>query len=149
MAKADQFLSDKGYKDMKAVNYDEYGNLANLTYVRKQGDTLIYPEKISVRAGLDTGEVTGFQASDFVNEHKDQRNIPKARLTAEQARKKLNPDFEESYVRKSLIENEFSKEVLCYEFGGRINGTRYRIYINADTGMEEAVEEIKPVNATS
>ncbi|MCM3171431.1 germination protein YpeB [Paenibacillus sp. MER 99-2] len=149
MTKAEHFLADKGYKDMKAVNYDEYGNLANLTYVRKQGDTLIYPEKISVRAGLDTGEVTGFQASDFVNEHKDQRNIPKARLTAEQARKKLNPDFEENYARKSLIENEFSKEVLCYEFGGRINGTRYRIYINADTGTEEAVEEIKPVNATS
>ncbi|WP_440109880.1 germination protein YpeB [Paenibacillus sp. QZ-Y1] len=149
MAKADQFLSNKGYKDMKAVNYDEYGNLGNLTYVRKQGDTLIYPEKMSVRVGLDTGEVTGFQASDFVYEHNDQRKIPKAHLTVEQARKKLNPDFKESYGRKSLIENELSKEVLCYEFGGRINGSKYRIYINADTGVEEAVEEVKPVNATS
>lgn len=149
MEQADQFLVNKGYKDMKAVNYDEFGNLANLTYVRKQGDTLIYPEKMSVRVGLDTGEVTGFQASDYVYEHNDKRQIPKAKLTADQARKKLNSDFKENYVRKSLIENEYSKEVLCYEFGGRINGSRYRIYINADTGMEEAVEEIKPVNATS
>lgn len=149
MAKADQFLMNKGYKDMKAVNYDEYGNLGNLTYVRKQGDTLIYPEKMSVRVGLDTGEVTGFQASDFVYEHNDKRKIPKATLTEQQARKKLNSEFEENYVRKSLIENDYSKEVLCYEFGGKINGSRYRIYINANTGMEEAVEEIKPVNATS
>ncbi|MGN7413678.1 germination protein YpeB [Paenibacillus sp. SAF-068] len=149
MAKADQFLTNKGYKDMKAVNYDEFGNLGNLTYVRKQGDTLIYPEKMSVRVGLDTGEVTGFQASDFVYEHNDKRKIPKATLTEQQARQKLNSDFEENYVRKSLIENDYSKEVLCYEFGGKINGSRYRIYINANTGIEEAVEEIKPVNATS
>ncbi|KAF4319694.1 hypothetical protein G195_006974 [Phytophthora kernoviae 00238/432] len=144
-----QFLSNKGYKDMKAVNYDEFGNLGNLTYVRKQGDTLIYPEKMSVRVGLDNGDVTGFQASDFVYEHQKKREIPKATLTVEQARKKLNPEFEESYVRKSLIKNDYSKEVLCYEFGGRINGTKYKIYINADTGMEEAVEEIKPVNETT
>jgi spore germination protein len=149
MNQADHFLENKGYKDMKAVNYDEFGNLANLTYVRKQGDTLIYPEKMSVRVGLDTGEVIGFQASDFVYEHNDKRQIPKAKLTAEQARKRLNSDFKENYVRKSLIENEYSKEVLCYEFGGRINGSRYRIYINANTGTEEAVEEIKPVNAAS
>ncbi|WP_458460980.1 germination protein YpeB [Paenibacillus sp.] len=149
MAKADQFLTNKGYKDMKAVNYDEYGNLGNLTYVRKQGDTLIYPEKMSVRVGLDTGEVTGFQASDFVYEHNDKRKVPKATLTEQQARQKLNSEFKESYVRKSLIENDYSKEVLCYEFGGKINGSRYRIYINANTGIEEAVEEIKPVNASS
>lgn len=149
MAKADQFLSNKGYKDMQAVNYDEYGNLGNLTYVRKQGDTLIYPEKVSVRVGLDTGEVTGFQASEFVYEHNDKRKIPKAGLTVQQARQKLNSEFKENYARKSLIENDYSKEVLCYEFGGRINGSRYRIYINANTGVEEAVEEVKPVNATS
>ena len=89
MAKADQFLVNKGYKDMKAVNYDEYGNLANLTYVRKQGDTLLYPEKMSVRVGLDTGDVTGFQASDYVYEHQKQRQIPKAALTEAQARKSL------------------------------------------------------------
>ncbi|UPK41946.1 germination protein YpeB [Paenibacillus pabuli] len=149
MSKADHFLSSKGYKDMKAVNYDEFGNLGNLTYVRKQGDTLIYPEKMSVRVGLDNGNVTGFQASDFVYEHQKKREIPKAKLTVEQARKKLNPDFKESYARKSLIKNDYSKEVLCYEFGGRINGTKYKIYINADTGTEEAVEEIKPVNETT
>ncbi|GGH42603.1 spore germination protein [Paenibacillus sp. JGP012] len=149
MKQADQFLVNKGYKNMQAVNYDEFGNLGNLTYVRKQGDTLIYPEKMSVRVGLDTGEVTGFEASDYVYEHNAKRQIPKASLTAEQARQKLNPDFKENYVRKSLIENEYGKEVLCHEFGGRINGSRYRIYINANTGMEEAVEEIKPVNATS
>lgn len=60
-----------------------------------------------------------------------------------QRRAKLNPEFRETYHRKALIENELSNEVLCYEFGGKINGSVYRIYINANTGMEETIEEVK------
>lgn len=149
VAKAERFLTNKGYKDMKAVNYDEFGNMGNLTFVRQDGDTLIYPEKMAVRVGLDNGDVTGFQASDFVYEHNDQRQIPKASMTAKQTREKLNPDFKVNYARKALIKNDDGEEVLCYEYGGRINGSKYRIYLNADNGTEEAIEQIKPVNAVS
>jgi spore germination protein len=31
--------------------------------------------------------------------------------------------------------------VLCYEFVGRINGGMYRMYINAETGVEEFIEQ--------
>ncbi|CAM2803225.1 germination protein YpeB [Paenibacillus sediminis] len=145
-SKADTFLKQKGYPHMTAVAYDEYGNLGNFTYVRKQDDVLIYPEKITVRVALDNGDVVGFQASDFIYEHKDNRKIPKPKLTLEQARKVLNPEYKEEYHRLSLIKNEMSQEVLCYEFGGRINGSRYRIFVNSNTGNEEVVEEIKSHN---
>lgn len=143
LEKADKFLQNKGYSNMTAVMADEYGNLGNFTYVRKQDEVLIYPEKMTVRVGLDNGEVTGFQASDFVYEHQEQRPVPKAKLTLNEARKKLNKDFKEDFSRKSLIEDELSNEVLCYEFGGKVNGTSYRIYISAEDGSEKAVEEIK------
>lgn len=143
LEKADKFLQNKGYSNMTAVMADEYGNLGNFTYVRKQDEVLIYPEKMTVRVGLDNGEVTGFQASDFVYEHQEQRPVPKAKLTLNEARKKLNKDFKEDFSRKSLIEDELSNEVLCYEFGGKVNGTNYRIYISAEDGSEKAVEEIK------
>ncbi|CAH1217533.1 MULTISPECIES: germination protein YpeB [Paenibacillus] len=149
VAKAERFLTNKGYKNMKAVNYDEFGNMGNLTFVRQDGDTLIYPEKMAVRVGLDNGDVTGFQASDFVYEHNDKRQIPKASMTAKQTREKLNPDFKVNYARKALIKNDDGKEVLCYEYGGRINGSKYRIYLNADNGVEEAIEQIKPINAAT
>ncbi|WP_225999058.1 germination protein YpeB [Paenibacillus sp. BJ-4] len=140
---ASEFLEQKGYTGMKPVAYDESGNLANITFASLQEDVIVYPEKITVRSGLDNGEVIGFQASDYVHEHTDFRRIPKAKLSLEAARAKLNPEFRETYHRKALIENELSKEVLCYEFGGKINGSIYRIYINADTGMEETIEQVK------
>ncbi|MNV99018.1 Sporulation protein YpeB [compost metagenome] len=91
--------------------------------------------------------MTGFQASDYVNEHQTARKLSKPSLSLAQARKKLNSEFKEQYERLALIENDEGKEVLTYEFGGKINGSRYRIYLNADSGLEESIEEIRSTEA--
>lgn len=141
--KAEQFLKKKGYPNMTAVSADRYDNVGNLTFVTKQDDVLIYPEKMTIRMGLDTGTAIGFEAGEYVNEHKDNRKIPKPKLRLAEARKFLNSDFKEQYNRLAWIKNDDSVEVLTYEFGGAINGTNYRIYINAEDGIEESVEEIR------
>ncbi|MDQ0193013.1 germination protein YpeB [Paenibacillus wynnii] len=143
VSKAEQFLNQKGYPNMTAVRADRFDNLGNLTFVTSQDSVLIYPEKITIRVGLDTGEVTGFQASDYENEHQEKRVIPKPALSVAEARKILNTEFKELYNRLAWIENEDSEEVLTYEFGGKINGSQYRIYLNAADGHEETVEEIR------
>lgn len=145
--KAAEFLARKGYANMTPVSADRYDNMGSFTFVSKQNGVLIYPEKITVRSGLDNGEVTGFQASDYVNEHQTARKLSKPSLSLAQARKKLNSEFEEQYERLALIENDEGKEVLTYEFGGKINGSRYRIYLNADSGLEESIEEIRSTKA--
>ncbi|MFI2855600.1 germination protein YpeB [Paenibacillus sp. JSM ZJ436] len=143
MEKAEQFLEKKGYRSMKAVSADPYDNLVNFTFVRQQDDTLIYPEKMTVRSALDNGDIIGFQASEFVYEHQDNREVPEAKLSLEEARNTLNGDFKEQYTRKALIKNDRDEDTLCYEIGGRINGSKYKIFINADTGLEETVEVVK------
>lgn len=75
---------------MTAVNADRYDNIGNLTFVTSQNDVLIYPEKMTIRIGLDTGTAVGFEASEYVNEHKDNRKIPKPKLTLAEAKKFLN-----------------------------------------------------------
>ncbi|WP_438491108.1 germination protein YpeB [Paenibacillus sp. IHBB 3054] len=143
VAKAGEFLKQKGYAGMTAVSADRYDNLGNLTFVSSKDGVLIYPEKMTLRVGLDTGETVGFQASDFVREHQEKREIPKPELSLAEAREKLNPEFKELYNRMAWIENEDAVELLTYEFGGKINGSQYRIYLNAADGNEEAVEEIR------
>lgn len=128
---------------MTAVNADRYDNLGNLTFVSSQDGVLIYPEKITVRVGLDTGLPTGFQASDYAKEHQEKREIPEPGLSVEKVREHLNPEFRELYHRLAWIENEDAVELLTYEFGGKINGSQYRIYLNAADGNEEAVEEVR------
>ena len=143
MNKAETFLNQKGYPHMTAVRADRFDNLGNFTFITAKDGVLIYPEKITIRVGLDSGDVTGFQASDYENAHQDNRVIPKPGLSLAEVRKFLNPEFKELYNRLAWIENDDGQEVLTYEFGGKINGSQYRIYLNANDGHEETVEEIK------
>lgn len=146
-AEVDQFLENKGYSGLTPVSYDEYDNIGTFTYVSKRGDVLIYPEKITVRVALDNGQVTGMQASDYVYERENETNITKPTLSVQQARKYLNSDYKEKYHRLALIENEQSEKVLTHEFGGSINGSNYKIFINAENGNEESIEEIRSVKS--
>jgi spore germination protein len=137
---ARRFLDERGYKGMQSVNYDQYDDTAVFTFIGTQNGVLIYPDKLTIKVALDNGETVGLQAADYVFEH-HKRNLPKPALTKAQARAKLNPNFKVASERMSLITNDLGKEVLCYEFNGRINGSTYRIYINAVTGEDESVEE--------
>lgn len=145
---AEEFLKSKGYPDLTSVTYDEFDDLGNFTCVSKVGEVLVYPEKITLRVALDNGEVTGMQASDYVYERENGKisaksTEPTPKLTLDQARKCLNSEYKENYNRLAIIQNELSEKVLTYEFGGKVNGSEYRIFINADNGNEETVEEIK------
>jgi len=138
---AERFLRERGYPETQAVALDKYDGTAQITFARFDNGVLIYPEKLVVRVALDNGEIVGLQAPDYVFGH-HQRSIPSPKLTAAQARGKLNPSFRVTASRKALIEGDDGGETLCYEYLGRINGGLYRIDINADTGSEEVVERI-------
>ncbi|SDR85462.1 spore germination protein [Paenibacillaceae bacterium GAS479] len=135
------FLAKHGYDGMEPITYDQYGNEGYLTFVHKQDNVLVYPENVTVKVALDNGEVVGLQAKEYVYAHRD-RKLDKPTMTAEQVRKGLTPAMSESPARLALIKNEDNQEVLCYEFKGKSNGANFKIYMNANTGLEEAVEEL-------
>lgn len=139
---ASDYLKVHGYENMVPVNFDEYNHSAAFTFVNKQKDVLVYPEKLVVKVALDNAEVTGLQASDYIYEHKE-REFPKPALSMEEAKKDVNPSFQMEGESMAWIKNDLDQEVLCYEFAGRMNGSRYRMYINADTGLEEKIEAFK------
>lgn len=142
---AQQFLEAHGYPSMTAVSFDEYQNVANITFAGQKDNMILYPEKATVMVALDTGEVTGLQAADYLFEHKN-RDIKAPTLSMEQVKKSLNPSLQVTHETLALIKSEIDKEVLCYQFSGTINGGNYRIFLNADSGNEEKVEELKPVD---
>lgn len=139
-----EFVSAHGYESMLPVNYDEYANVASFTFVRKEGDVLVYPEKVVVKVALDNAEVTGLQAADYIYEHKS-RTFPKPALTLEEAKKNVNPSLKIESEGMAWIRNDVDVEVLCYEFSGKMNDSMYKMYISAETGLEEKVEAFKEV----
>ncbi|UHA72941.1 germination protein YpeB [Paenibacillus sp. 481] len=143
--KALQFLRRHNYPEMDAVRYNERNNVGSFTFVPVKDNVYVYPQQVSVRVALDKGEVTGLQATDYVYEDKN-RSVPKPKLTKSQAQAALNTELNLLFDRLSLIKNDSGEEVLCYEFGGKVNGSAYRIYINADNGTEESMEEMKLIS---
>lgn len=143
---AQTFLNNHGYSGMSPVSFDAYQNVANLTFATKQDDVVIYPDKVTIKVALDNGDTIGLQASDAIFEHK-KRELKRPSLSLEQAKKSLHGNFQVSADSLALIKNDIDKEVLCYQFVGRVNGSIYRIYINGDTGVEEKVEQLKQAEA--
>ncbi|MEK8127428.1 germination protein YpeB [Paenibacillus filicis] len=141
-----QFLDEHGYPGMTAVSYDEYSNVANITFAARTNDVINYLEKVAVKVALDNGEITGLEATDYVFDKKD-RQLASPKLTQEEARKALNPKFEADSVHLALIRNDIEEEVLCYQFIGRVNNGLYRIYVNADNGVEEKIDQIRTEEA--
>ncbi|MBB6674171.1 germination protein YpeB [Cohnella nanjingensis] len=139
--RASQFLDSHGYKDMTPVTYDEYDHVSVFTFVGTKDNVRIYPDKVTVRIALDNGEAVGLQAADHVYRPKS-LSVGKPKIARAEAQKVLNPEFKVQSYNVSIIENEEKKEVLCHEFTGKINGSQYRIFVNADTGIEETIEQI-------
>lgn len=139
--KAADFLARHGYPEMKAVSYDDGNQTAAFTFVMSQDGVLIYPAKLTVKIARDNGEAVAIQAADYVYEHR-KRKLPKPKLMSAEARAALNPDFKVNREQLALIDNDADQEVLCYEFVGSINGSGYKIYVNADSGIEESIEQL-------
>jgi spore germination protein len=145
-ASAEQFLDQHGFPGMKAISYDSLGNEASFTFVGVQSGVLIYPDQLTAKVALDNGEVVALQANDYVHEH-HKRQLPTPIMSKAEAAKALNPEMVVRNEQLALIKSETGEEVLCYEYMGQINGSIYRVYINAETGLEETIEEMSPYDS--
>ncbi|WP_147533807.1 germination protein YpeB [Bacillus marasmi] len=140
--KAIEFLKQNGFEDLDLFESAQYDNIGAFTFVSKQDDVRIYPDSIRVKVALDNGQLIGFSANDYLKSHHT-REIPKPKLTVEDARDKINPNLKVMEDRLAIVLNDVKQEVLCYEFLGTLGEDTYRIYINSESGMEEKVEKLK------
>lgn len=141
-----KFLKAHGYGDMVVSEVDSYAGEAVLTFVPEQNGVRIYPDSIAVEVALDTGDVTAFNSTEYLFNHK-QRILPKPRISKEEARKKVNPSVKVTSERLALIEGKNDgKEVLTWEITGSFEGNTYMVYINAQNGDEEEVVKMDTGN---
>ena len=133
-----KFLKDKGYENMKDTYYIKQDNTATINYAYTQDDVTIYPDLIKLKVALDTGEVTGIEAKTYLSNHIE-RDIPEAKISMEDARKKINGKMEVLSSGLAIIPTNYKKELFCYEFKGKLNDKDFLVYINAETGEEEDI----------
>lgn len=142
--KGQQWLSTHGYKNLDVVKVEQFDNTGVYTFAPRQDGVLIYPDTVTIRVALDNGEVTGYNGKDYLFHHKT-RNLPKPKLSLQQAKKNVSSKMQVQETGLALIEDELGKEVLSYEFTGTMDNNTYRVYVNADNGDEERVEKMKQI----
>ena len=142
MKKGEEFLKNIGYREMVPTYTIDYGNVATVSYVYEKDNIMIYPDQIKLKIALDDGSVVGIESEKYLVSHTDKRNIPKPKVSLEDARKKVGKKLKVKSSRLAIIPTETNKEKLCYEFTGEYNGETFIVYVNADTGYEERIIQI-------
>ncbi|MEN0649672.1 germination protein YpeB [Caldifermentibacillus hisashii] len=141
--KANQFLTERGFKDLELFESTQYDHIGLFNFVTKKNNVRIYPESIMVKVALDDGSIIGFSAEQYLGTNNKHREIPSAKISEEEARKAINKNVNVMETRLAIINNEVNDEVLCYEFLGTLDNDTYRIYVNAQDGSEEYVEKLQ------
>jgi spore germination protein len=141
--KATQFLLDNKFKDIELIESTQYDNIGVFTIIKSLDGVRIYPKSVKVKVALDNGQILGFSNDDYLKAVRSDTEIAKPTITLDEARAKINPQVKVMEDRLAVIMNDLGKAVLCYEFMGTLDQDTYRVFINADSGMEEDVEKMK------
>jgi len=137
-----KFLKEHKFKNLALFESTQYENIGVFNFVTEVDGVKIYPDSIKMKVALDDGHIIGFAAEEYLKANKE-RKISNPVISKEDARKKINKQVTVMDDGLAIILNDLNKEVLCYEFIGTLDNDTYRIYINAENGIEEKVEKLK------
>ncbi len=136
--KGKEFLTAKGFKDMKETYYLKQEGIVTINYAATQSGVVMYPDLIKVKVALDNGEILGIETTGYLNNH-TQRDISKVKISQEEAKKFLNKDLTIHSEGLAVIPTEWQTELLCYEFKGKVEDREFLVYINSENGREEDI----------
>ena len=138
--KAKAFLSARGYQDLEPVRSEISGGEARLRFVYVQDHDLIcYPDSVDVMVSLSNGEVTAFDAQNYLMHHV--RRDTAAFQDAADSLSPAVPSFLEIVsVRKAILDGFGDTERYCCQVDCvDRQKQRYQLYINAQTGEQEEI----------
>jgi spore germination protein len=140
-----QYFKSKGFPDMKPSYAQFYNGMAVINLAPVEKDAVLYPDLVKAWVDIEKNTVLGIDTRNYLMNH-TQRNYPQVKVNQEEAKKKVTSRLAVESARLALIPTGEMKEVLCWEFKGKVDGTDYFIYINAETGKEEDILQIRHTN---
>ncbi|MBE3575687.1 MAG: germination protein YpeB [Firmicutes bacterium] len=137
------FVRSHGYPNMVPTYTLRRGNTAIVTFADQDRGVIVYPDQVKAQVALDNGDILGLDAATYwMNHHVRSAAALVPRISQDEARHSLNPQLQAGPGKLALIPTDDGREVLCWEFRGRLGGTEYLVYINADNGDEEKILEV-------
>ena len=137
-SKGKEFLSSKGFENMKETYYLKQEGIVTINYAATQDNVTLYSDLIKVKVALDNGEILGIETTGYLNNHTI-RNFTKPKITVDEAKSKLNKNLQLESEGLAMIPTEWKTEIFCYEFKGKVDDREFLVYINVENGREEDI----------
>ena len=136
--KGKEFLSSKGFENIKETYYLKQEGIVTINYAATQDNVTLYSDLIKVKVALDNGEILGVETTGYLNNHTI-RNFTKPKITVDEAKSKLNKNLQLESEGLAMIPTEWKTEIFCYEFKGKVDDREFLVYINVENGREEDI----------
>ncbi|MGI5902134.1 MAG: PepSY1/2 domain-containing protein [Desulfitobacteriia bacterium] len=126
--------------NLEITSTEDLDSYVQVEAVALENGVRLYPDKVRLTIALDSGQLIGLDANPYYAYHHDRKLNKK--LSLEEAKAKLAPNFKIVENRLALISKAGTEEAFCYEFRGTIGDEEYLVYINALDGTEEKISRI-------
>ena len=133
-----EYLNNHGFLNMQETYFTNENGILTINYAYNQNGVICYPDLVKVKVALDNGEVLGVETQSYLNSHKE-RAIPVAKISMQEAEKKLNSKLEVVSRQIAVIPTDWKSELTTYEFRGKIEDKTFIVYINIENGKEENI----------
>ena len=79
---AQNFLEEKGFKNMKKTYFTKRDGIETINFAYEQDNVIVYPDLIKVKIALDNGEILGIETTGYLNSH-TQRTMSQIKVSKE------------------------------------------------------------------
>ncbi len=141
---AEEFLEKLGYEDMEVVRLRKNGSNIDFTFAYEDDDVVYYPDEIRVKVCRTRGLVSGFDATKYLRNHKE-RGPVKTSLSLADAYGKLRKGLDVESSRLTVVKT-MRGERAAYEFLCGYQEERYFVFVDAMTGEEISIVNVKSVS---
>lgn len=136
---AKNFLSAKGYKNMKESYYSTQDGICTVNFAYENEGVICYPDLIKLSVSLETGNIISFDARGYIMNHTDRPPVH-SKISADEAKMSVSDYLTVMSSRLAVIPTDYKTEKTAYEFHCKTpDEQEVLVYIDVLTAKEDDI----------
>ena len=136
---AKNFLSAKGYENMKESYYSTQDGICTVNFAYENEGVICYPDLIKLSVSLETGNIISFDARGYIMNHTDRPPV-QSKISADEAKMSVSDYLTVMSSRLAVIPTDYKTEKTAYEFHCKTpDKQEVLVYIDVLTAKEDDI----------
>ncbi len=136
---AKDFLSAKGYENMKESYYSTQDGICTVNFAYENEGVICYPDLIKLSISLETGNIISFDARGYIMNHTDRPPV-QSKISADEAKMSVSDYLTVMSTRLAVIPTDYQTEKTAYEFHCKTpDEQEVLVYIDVLTAKEDDI----------